>query len=243
MIDEDYIHDQAAGWIDIGRFHHEYDRNPPGQRPETADGPGATLALTEGLRVWLADVLRRSKILTMLDAACGDWSWMRLVDLGNIEYTGWDVDPGRIDTCRRRIAEGDFVSPGSTKDPLAAGRPNVSFAVKNLLTVDPVELAEWELVLCRDMLMHVTNEHISTVLDKVRAGGTLLLLTTTFPGADNSVRRWDAAKATWQGYMEQAMDLTKPPFNLPQPLEAFDEQLGPHGILAVPRQLALFKIN
>src|SRR6185312_108434 len=105
-----YIEEQAAGWIDIGRFHHEYDRNPPGQRPETADGPGATKALTRRLCEWLPAMLRRNQIYSMLDAACGDWAWMRLVDLGHIEYTGWDVDPGRVAACRRRIGEGDFVS-------------------------------------------------------------------------------------------------------------------------------------
>jgi 2-polyprenyl-3-methyl-5-hydroxy-6-metoxy-1,4-benzoquinol methylase len=226
MIDEDYIAEQAAGWIDIGRFHHEYDRNPPDRRPETADGPGATLALTEQLRAWLQELLQRIRIDTMLDAACGDWAWMRLVDLGRIEYTGWDVDPGRIDTCRARAAD---------------LKTDTYFEVRNLLTTPCVP--EFDLVLCRDMLMHVTNEHISRFLDKVRDSGSRLLLTTTFPGADNSSRRWDAAKATWQGYMEQPMDLTREPFNLPAPLEVFDEQPGPQGILAVPRQLALFHIN
>jgi 2-polyprenyl-3-methyl-5-hydroxy-6-metoxy-1,4-benzoquinol methylase len=231
---QSYIAAQAEGWIDIGRFHHEYDRNPAHLRPETADGPGATLALTENLRVWLADLLKRAKICTMLDAACGDWSWMRLVDLGVTEYTGWDCDPGRVDTCRRRLTDGDFAS---------LDRPNAQFDVKNLLTVDDAELAGYDLVLCRDFLMHVTNEHVAAFLDKVKRGDNTLLLATTFPGADNSARAYDPARATWTGYMEQALDLTAEPFNLPAPIDSFAEEAGPWGILAVPRELALFKIN
>ena len=234
MTQSDYIAAQAAGWIDIGRFHHEYDRNPVHLRPETADGPGATLALTENLRTWLSELLRRAKIDTMLDAACGDWSWMRLVDLGATEYTGWDVDPGRIGTCRERLLQGDFG---------AADRPNAQFECKNLLTVGPGELRDYELVLCRDFLMHVTNEHIAAFLDKVCGGGNMLLLATTFPGADNQARVFDDATATWQGYMEQPVDLCSDPFSLPAPIEVFPEEPGPWGVLAVPRELALFKLN
>lgn len=227
-----YLEEQASGWIDIGRFHHEYDRNPVAQRPETADGPGATVALTEDLRGWLSALLRRSEVCTMLDAACGDWSWMRLVDLGATEYTGWDVDPGRIDTCRRRIATGDFV-------PL--DRPNTVFEAVNLLTVD--EIGYYDLVLCRDFLMHVPNEHVSAILRKIRAGGSLLLLATSFPGADNAARAWHPETATWAGYMEQPLDLCAPPFSLGIPLESFAEQPGPWGVLAVPRELGLWRIN
>jgi hypothetical protein len=230
---EDYVEQQATGWIDIGRFYHEYDRNPPDQRPETADGPGATLALTDKLRGWLPELIHRHQITTMLDAACGDWSWLRLVDLGGVEYTGWDVDPGRIETCRQRVFDEARRRHGCGPAP--------KFEAVNLLTVDHIDY--YDLVLCRDFLMHVTNDHITAVLDKIIAGGTPLLLATTFLGADNAARAWRPEEATWPGYMEQPVDLTAEPFNLPQPIDVFTEERGPWGVLAVPRELALFKIQ
>jgi hypothetical protein len=230
---DDYVAQQAAGWIDIGQFHHEYDRNPAHLRPETADGPGATLALTEELRTWLTDMLRRNKIDTLLDAACGDWSWMRLVDLGATEYLGWDVDPQRISTCRQRIEEGDC--------NFSTCKPTAKFDTVNLLTVPEIPCVD--LVLCRDFLMHTTNEYVAHVIDKVRASGSVLLLATTFRDADNASRRWDPAQATWQGYMEQAVDLTAPPFDLGEPIERFAEEPGPWGILGQPRELGLWRLN
>lgn len=225
-----YLRDQAHGWKEIGAFHHEYDRNPGHMRPETADGPGSTLALTEGLREWLSELLRRNKIDSMLDAACGDWAWMRLVNFGATAYEGWDVDEGRVDTCRRRILDGDCI-----------GEPVTKFEVVNLLTVP--EIPHFDLVVARDFFMHITNEHIASVLDKVHASGSILLLASTFPGADNSRREWNPERATWTGYMEAPADLSAAPFNLGEPLERFAEAAGPWGILAEPRELGLWRIN
>lgn len=242
-MDTDYIHAQAAGWIDIGAFHREYDRNPPNMRPETADGPGATYALTKDLIPWLSDLLKRHQVGTMLDIACGDWAWMRLVDLGTVEYTGWDVDPGRIETCRQRIAHADYAGCGF----MGADRPNAVFEVVNALTVDVIA-GGYDLVLAREFLTHIPNEHVLNILDKLRGGGdpaqggNEFLLASTFPGADNGKREWDPTKATWQGYLEAAIDLSAEPFNLGQPLESFKELPGPHGILTVPRELALFTL-
>lgn len=240
MNDEaEYLTAQAAGWIDIGDFHREYDRNPPNMRPETADGPGATLALTKDLIPWLSDLLKRHQIDTMLDMACGDWAWFRMVDLGETEYTGWDVDPGRIETCRRRIAGADFA---------ALNRPNTVFEVVNALTVDVIA-GGYDLVLAREFLTHIPNEHVLGILDKLRdgedpaQGGNVFLLASTFPGADNTQREWRPERATWQGYLEAAIDLSAEPFNLGQPIESFKELPGPHGILTVPRELALFQLE
>lgn len=243
MSDPEYIAAQAAGWIQIGEFHREYDRNPPNMRPETADGPGATLALTEGLIVWLSDLIERRQICTMLDMACGDWSWMRMVDLGTTEYTGWDVDPGRIETCRHRVAHADFAGCGG------AGRPNTVFEVVNALTVDQI-VGGYDLVLAREFLTHITNEHVLGILDKLRGGGdddfvqgsNEFLLASTFPGADNTAREWHPERATWEGYLEAPIDLSAEPFNLGEPLESFKELPGPHGILTIPRELALFSL-
>jgi hypothetical protein len=81
------------------------------------------------------------------------------------------------------------------------------------------------------------------LLRKIRAGGSLLLLATSFPGADNAARAWHPETATWAGYMEQPLDLCAPPFSLGVPLESFPEQPGPWGVLAVPRELTLWRIN
>jgi hypothetical protein len=39
----------------------------------------------------LFELLPRLNVQTVLDAPCGDWNWMRLVDLSEVEYIGADI--------------------------------------------------------------------------------------------------------------------------------------------------------
>jgi hypothetical protein len=103
---------------------------------------------------------------------------------------------------------------------------------------------EVDLILCRHLLQHLpTNAVVAEVLDKFRASGSALLLVTTFPGADNSFE-WDpdGYEHAWKGYFERPVDLEFPPFQLGPKLAAFDETVGPGGVIAVPHQLALFRL-
>jgi hypothetical protein len=65
-----------------------------------------------------------------------------------------------------------------------------------------------EIVVARDVFIHLPNEMILQVLRKTRCDW---FISTTYPGADNS-KRMDKPSA---GY--RALDLTKEPFNFPQP--------------------------
>src|SRR5688500_1614611 len=59
--------------------------------PESVSGRGSTLARTVNIRKALPELLRSINARSLLDAPCGDFNWMRLVDLGEIRYTGVDV--------------------------------------------------------------------------------------------------------------------------------------------------------
>ena len=220
-----FVEDQAQAWREVRQL---FEDSHFFARPlETMDGPGATVESTARLRGWLQGMMSELEIGSMVDAACGDWNWMRLMDLTGVEYLGWDVDEGRIDRCQKRI-----VPP----------RANVRFEVANLLTVP--QIPKVDLILCRHMLQHLPqNDLVAFVIDRFRESGSTYLLTTTFPGADNSFE-WDpyGSDHAWRGYFERSYDLTAPPFSLAHG-EVFTEELGPGGILTVPHQLALFTLN
>jgi hypothetical protein len=228
-----FVEEQANAWSEVRGLWE--DSRLFEQRPETADGPLATVASTEELRQWLPTIFRKYDIHHMLDAACGDWNWMRLVDLNDINYTGWDVDEGRLQICIKRMMMGDY-----TGDP---DRIAVQFAPVNLLTVENIK--PYDLILCRHFLQHLpTNDLVEFVLVKFKLSRSPYLLTTTYPGADNTFE-WDpdGYDHAWKGYFERAVDLEAPPFNLGPVLAAMPEAPAPAGVIKAPHKLALFKLS
>src|SRR5689334_10848100 len=69
--------------------------------PESVSGRGSTLARTQVITSQLPPLLRELGAGTLLDAACGDFNWMRRVELGEVKYVGVDVVPGLISRNRR----------------------------------------------------------------------------------------------------------------------------------------------
>ena len=98
---------------------------------------------------------------------------------------------------RNRVSFGgagrDFVSLDITRDPL----PRV------------------DLVVCRDVLVHLKNRHILAALANFRRSGSRYLLATTFPGATSNV---DGPLGGWR-----PTDLVRPPFSLGEPLARVSE--------------------
>src|SRR5689334_11036374 len=101
---------------------------------ESRSGVGSTLASTTTLRRELPDLLRRLDVRSMLDVPCGDFYWMREVDLAGIDYVGGDIVDELV--ARNREMHG------------ASGR---RFEVVDL-TSTPLPHAD--LVFCRDCLAH-----------------------------------------------------------------------------------------
>ncbi|HEX5706416.1 MAG TPA: hypothetical protein VFX96_03930, partial [Pyrinomonadaceae bacterium] len=58
---------------------------------ESVSGRGSTLARTEVVRRELPSLLAEVGAKSLLDAPCGDFNWMREVELAGIVYTGADV--------------------------------------------------------------------------------------------------------------------------------------------------------
>jgi hypothetical protein len=198
---ERFIDTQAEAWTEIKQ---RWSGN------ESCNGPGSTMELTKEIRRRLPDIFVRYDIKTVLDIACGDWTWMQHVSLDYLTtYSGVDVEPSIIKDNNRRFGN----------------RNNVRFYCLNVLNM-PASPSCWpavDLILCKDFLYHLPNEHISDLLLKITSSGSRYLLTTTFPGASNE-RPYDGSQDGIAGYMASAVDLTQLPFNLPIPIESFAEE-------------------
>ncbi len=175
-------------------FTQFYHANKWGDR-ESVSGAGSNLAQTEEIRRVLPGLLDELACQSVLDVPCGDFYWMRLVEL-DVDYTGGDIVPQLVASNQARY-----------------GNERRRFMHIDLLE-GPLPTAD--LLLCRDCLVHLSNAHIQSALANIRASGTTYLLTTTFTNRD---RNQDIPTGSWR-----PVNLLLPPYSFPQPLRLIDER-------------------
>ena len=159
-------------------------------------GPGSTLAQTEVLRRELKKVFSKFSIKSIIDAPCGDFHWMKNVELKKIQYLGIDVVKELI-----------------IKNTELYGKPHIKFDHKNVVT-DPLPQAD--IIMCRDLFIHFPNEKILETITNFKRSNSKYLLTTTFGrtvGVNND---------TYMGGLH-LINLFLPPFNFPKPLYVINE--------------------
>ena len=180
---------------------------------ESPSGAGSSLHETSYLQSALPALLGRLGIGTMLDLPCGDGNWMASVELPGIHYLGADLLPEVVARARAR-------------------RPDRDFAVLDL-TTSPLPPAD--LILCRDCLVYLSLEDIARAIANVRQGGISYLLTTTFPEepANLEIRTGD-----WR-----PLNLERPPFGFPAPLEILREGCTEQNGLFADKSLGLWRVE
>lgn len=154
---------------------------------ESVSGQGSTLFYTETLRKALPMVLRGLKVKRLLDAPCGDFNWMRHVDLDAIQYMGLDIVEKVVEHNQT-----NYTSPSHT------------FAQADI-TKD--RLPDADLMLCRDCLMHLPYKYCWDFLENFADSRISYLLTTTHANPRNQ----DIERAG--GF--HLLNLRMPPFAFP----------------------------
>jgi len=160
---------------------------------ESRSGAGSEVGATTSIRPFLEELFARLSIRTLLDAPCGDWNWMRLVDLTGVDYIGADVVPEVIESNRARFS-----------------RDGVRFMVADLTRDD---LPRADLVLCRDCWVHLSFQDIAAILENFRRSGATWLLVSNSPHMPQNVNKF-----TGLGW--RYLNLQLAPFNFPPPLES-----------------------
>lgn len=175
---------------------------------ESRSGLGSNLAATTRVRTDLPAVLRYYKIRSMLDAPCGDFFWMKTVDLGQTAYIGGDIVP-------------DIIASNTQLHAKA----NRRFAVTDLVEDD---LPDVDLIFCRDCFIHFSTDLIfRTLRNMVRSKARYVMMTH-----DVSLARYESVG--WKNidldsptdevsFTFRPLNLTLPPFNLPPPIFAINE--------------------
>ena len=73
------------------------------QSPESKSGGGSTLSATAAIRAALPRLLSDLGVAVLIDAPCGDFNWMRHVDLPVQTYIGGEIVPGLVKRADRRF--------------------------------------------------------------------------------------------------------------------------------------------
>jgi hypothetical protein len=167
---------------------------------ESLSGRGSTLWRTEALRRELPALIRRLKVDSLLDAACGDFNWLSTVELPLRRYHGVDVVEALIEENQRRY-----------------GNAVRTFEVAEISTA---LLPDCDAILCRDCLNHLSLAQAGACLANFRRTGARYVMLTTHPAVGENI---DCETGEWR-----MLNLRLPPFSLPEAVEMVleNEDLG-----------------
>lgn len=182
-----------------GRFAHIYDTRlwALGDPDTPSSGSGSGLDATANVRRELPKLLEKIGTRTLLDVGCGDFTWMRTVPLGGIDYVGVDIVEGLIDENAKNF-----------------GREGIRFVQANAVS-DP--LPEADTVLIREVLFHLSFEDAMAVLRNLlsKPRDYLLITTDRQPSLNFDIPSGDY----------RMLNLEARPFKFPEP-EFFIEEKG-----------------
>jgi hypothetical protein len=155
---------------------------------ESRSGSGSTLASTAVFRAGLEKFLAERAPLTLFDAPCGDFNYMRHVKFPDgVRYIGGDIVPELVAALRRKYPDFRFVDFDITRD----------------------KFPECDIWLCRDCLFHLSYADIRKALENfVRSSARYALITNHLNVKENS----DIVTGDFR-----FLDLTLPPVSLPAP--------------------------
>jgi hypothetical protein len=168
--------------------------------PESASGWGSTLKNTEDIRKKLPCLVKKLAAKTFLDLACGDFNWMKEIDLEVSTYLGADVVDSICEKNMRNYAQHNrfFRRLDLTKDIL----PKV------------------DIILCRDALVHLSFSDICKAISNIKKSGSRYLLITTYPNVEVN---FEICTGGWR-----PLNLQKPPLNWSEPTQLIEdsEEIG-----------------
>ena len=115
-------------------------------------GKGSSPEYCSSYMSWLQELMRTEKIRSVLDVGCGDWKYSRHMDWSSLErYMG-------VDTVSSILYDGDV-------------EPNIHLGTADVTIPGSLKLLfahyTYDLVIMKDILMHLTDEEIAQVVSEL----------------------------------------------------------------------------
>lgn len=157
---------------------------------ESRSGTGSNSSQTETVRSALPRLCEELKISTLLDIPCGDYYWMRMIDLPVSDYLGADIVSELIEENQRLYA-----------------REGVQFRTLDL-TRGPLPVHD--AVLCRDCFVHLSFADMDRAIRNILESGADYLI------ASSHTRQTENRDQVTGKH--RLLNLQLPPFHWPAPL-------------------------
>lgn len=178
------------------RFEHIYDRRVWARWGPRApgSGTGSSAEITRTVQSQLPVVLKEIECKTLLDIGCGDFTWMKHVQIDS-RYIGIDIVP-KIILQNSRLYEDarrEFHLLDATRDALPDG----------------------DVVMCREVLFHLSFEDIFSMLNNVFAKERRYFIATT--------DRETLFNADIRSGDFRILNLQRMPFRFPEPEKVIND--------------------
>ena len=196
------------------RFKNIFKNNSWGGH-NSVSGKGSDLDQTEHIIREIPALFKDMGISTVLDIPCGDFNWMRNIDLSGIKYIGADIVKEIVKNNKNQYEKN-----------------NVSFRHMNLIEDT---LPQVDLILIRDCLVHMSYDDIFKLLNNVCNSMSQYLLTTSFTDRQDNK---DIITGEWR-----PLNLQIAPFSLPKPIRIINEKCTQGKSSYTDKSLGLWKIS
>lgn len=182
---------------------------------ESRSGEGSNMIQTAIIRREIPLLIKKLKINFLIDAPCGDYFWMREVELPVERYLGVEIVKELVERNQNKF-----------------GNKQILFTELNIIK-DVMPMAD--MILCRDCLVHLSFKQGIQVINNFKRSGSKYLLITTFV---NRVSNNDLGNGFWR-----TINIEKPPFNFPNPIKIINEQCTEHNGKYSDKSLGLFLLK
>jgi len=179
-------------------FESIYHKNEWGSE-ESKSGQGSTIDNSYGAKKALEKIIQELNIKSILDVPCGDFNWLKHVNLFSVKYIGADI-----------------VDQMVLDNQLKYGSENIQFKRIDI-TEDSIE--KYDLILVRDLFVHFSYSDVKKSIETLKHSNSTYLLTTTF--VDFTVN-YNIDTGSWR-----PINLSKKPFRFPKPIMTFEETFHP----------------
>ena len=181
-------------------------------------GRGSDLDQTRKIQEELPKIFEKFAVVSLTDLPCGDQNWISKIDLGAIEYLGADI-----------VAE--LIAKNNEK---FSGNNRTYVELDITREIPPRS----DLILCRDLLVHLNTKEITKALRNIKLSGSTYLLTTTFTGD----RKYRNLPIVTRSVGWRPINLEATPFSFPKPLEIINEGCTEGGGSFADKSLGLWRI-
>jgi len=172
-------------------YKKKYWLNPKGK---SLSGSGSSLSASENIIKELSAFIIENKVSSILDIPCGDWKWMSNINLSNINYFGGDIVQEIIDDNNKKHSS-----------------QKVNFIKSNLMRD---KLISSDLLIVRDLLVHLKDEDIFKCLDNIRRHDFKYIGLTHYPATIENKEKFFGDRWRPLNLLIKPFEMNKPDFIL-----------------------------